>query len=722
MSISGHLIRVALAVESVMYLLVVALALKGGLSQRRIRRRTAALYAGASFVWTLALLAWRLGWLDSFRADLKQRLPLYGLLFLSLLLLQLSRAFLRLKPYFRYWWWGLGLAWLALLFVLDGDLLPLADVWWRGDGRLLRRNGVSLGALAVGWGLPLAAAVLFTIQTFRRTKRPLHRNRILYWWPVLVLSIIGGAFVLAWHETLGSGLWLLGALVAAYAVVTHHLPDVRRTARRVVSYLFSTLLTVAIYTAGFATLQYLFEDSPGYSPLLAGAAMALILAVLFQPLLRLVQRLVTRLIFGSGYDPSSTLRQYSTSISNILDLGFLANVIVKLISEALGSQHGRLFLVYRQVGTYQLRDVGGIGERQSEAEFASESPVVNHLHQEQRPLTQYDVDLHSSFQEIPETELAWLASLGADVYVPIHAKGEWTGLLALGPKASGDRYFNEDLVLLSTLADQTAVALENARLVENLVQAHNDLGQAYGALNQANQQLQELDKLKSAFIGVITHELRTPYANIIFALELLERHGREHLPPELHEQLDQVNTGVKSAKMMIDNLVTFATFLSKQGELQPTQLDFGQVVEQSLLPLQTLAEAKQITLHTLVTDNLPPVQGDQGRLSDAMYHLVHNAIKFTESGGQVWIRCQTGAKTITFEVRDNGVGIPPDKLPNLWDDFSQMADPLRRGVEGLGLGLALVKYVVNAHGGEVWADSEPGSGSTFGFHIPLTGS
>jgi signal transduction histidine kinase len=68
------------------------------------------------------------------------------------------------------------------------------------------------------------------------------------------------------------------------------------------------------------------------------------------------------------------------------------------------------------------------------------------------------------------------------------------------------------------------------------------------------------------------------------------------------------------------------------------------------------------------------------------------------------------------------VGIPADKLPTLWDDFSQMADPLRRGVEGLGLGLALVKYVVTAHGGEVWADSEPGAGSTFGFHIPLTGN
>jgi signal transduction histidine kinase len=306
-----------------------------------------------------------------------------------------------------------------------------------------------------------------------------------------------------------------------------------------------------------------------------------------------------------------------------------------------------------------------------------------------------------------------------DVYVPIHAKGEWIGLLALGPKLSGDRYFDDDLVMLRTLADQTAVALENARLVEDLIRAHNDLGQAYAALAQANRQLQELDKLKSAFIGVITHELRTPFANIVFSLELLERHGRQHLPPELGEQLDQLGNGVKAAKTMVDNLVTFATFLSKQGELRRAPLDFGQVVQASLLPLQTLAEAKRIVLHTEVPGDMPPVNGDRERLGDAVYHLVHNAIKFNAAGGQVWVRCQAADGALRFEVQDTGVGVPSDKLPTLWEGFTQMADPLRRGVEGLGLGLALVKYVVNAHGGQVWAASEPEAGSTFSFQIPL---
>jgi signal transduction histidine kinase len=231
--------------------------------------------------------------------------------------------------------------------------------------------------------------------------------------------------------------------------------------------------------------------------------------------------------------------------------------------------------------------------------------------------------------------------------------------------------------------------------------------------------LQELDKLKSAFIGVITHELRTPFANIMFSLELLERHGSQHLPPELEEQVTQLAAGVKTAKTMVDNLVTFATFLSKQGELHPARLDFRQVIQDSLSPLETLAQSKGVQMHTELAPELPLLNGDRERLSDAIYHLVHNALKFTGSGGSVWVRCQPLDHSVRFEVQDSGVGVPADRLPGLWEGFAQMADPLCRGVEGLGLGLALVKYVVNAHGGEVSAMSQEGVGSTFGFQIPL---
>jgi signal transduction histidine kinase len=718
----NNLMTIILTLEGILYILIGGIVLKRRGFQEQVVRWLA-LYALVSCLWALGQAFWRLGWLPFVADDLLVRMPVYGVLLLSWLFLHLTRSFLRReRP--EWGWWAFGAAWTGLLVVLDANLVGLPELLWSGDGWVLYRQGLISGALILGWAIFMGGAALLTVRTYRQTQQPLHRNRITYWPPALGFTVAGDVLLFAGHEVLGSGLRLVAILIVTYVVVTHRLPDVRQAARRTVSYLIITLLAVVLYTSGLVAMQYAFQAAPGYSPLLAGAAMALILAILFQPLLSLVQRLVNRLISGASFDPSHTLREYSTSISNILDLELLANVMVNIIAEAIGIRHGRLFLVDHEEesgdGSFRLRDAGGMGNKETKPEtLAADSPIADYLRRERRPLTQYDIDLLSQFQEISSRERTWLSSLDVDVYVPIHGKGDWIGLLALGPKVSGNRYFDADLALLGMLADQTAVALENARLVEDLISTNDDLGQAYAALDQANRQLQELDKLKSAFIGVITHELRTPFANIAFSLEVLERHGQKHLPPELGEQLGQLADGIKAARTMVDNLVTFATFLSKQGELRLAQMDFGQVTQDSLLPLKPLAESKGVTLHMEVPENLPQLSGDRERLGDAVYHLVHNAIKFTGAGGDVWVRCQAGDDTIRFEVQDTGRGVPAGKLDTLWDGFTQMADPLRRGVEGLGLGLALVKYVVNAHGGQVLAESQEGVGSTFGFQIPL---
>ena len=226
-----------------------------------------------------------------------------------------------------------------------------------------------------------------------------------------------------------------------------------------------------------------------------------------------------------------------------------------------------------------------------------------------------------------------------------------------------------------------------------------------------------MDALKSGFIGVITHELRTPFANLNFSLQLMERYGLDGWHQDQREQLYQLKEGIGRAKQMVDNLVTFATLLSKQGELEIEEIDLAQLVETSIQPLRPLAESKSLTFRTTIPAALPLVDGDRERLGDAVYHLAQNAVKFSDAG-TVDVRCRVEPGTICFEVEDTGIGVPADRLPALWNSFTQMADPLRRGVEGLGLGLALVRLVVRAHGGKVYAESTEGVGSTFGFCIP----
>ncbi len=726
---TADLTLIALAAESFLSFLLLAVVLARGRRQER-PVQALALYVAVSGLWALEQLAEGLGWLGRWGVNpyLRVRLPLYGLLLLALLFLFLTRLFLRL-PWLRWRWAILGIVWIAALAVLDSNIAGLPDRVGPPAGQGLPRLTLTFGAAIAGWGLFLGMPLVWFSRTYRRTQLPLHRNRLTYWPIAWGLTVAGDLLFLAGSPLLGGDVHLLGTVVAVYAITTHRLPDTRRFMQRTLSYLIITLLTIAIYTAGFTTVQYLFQGWPGYNPLWAGAAVALLLAILFDPLLGLVQRVVKRLITGGGYDPSRIVSEYSLSISNILDLDRLADVALHTINQTLKVRRGALFLVRRENDLwrgdiYRLLGVRGIEAgvyTPPQGTLSSSSPVARYLGEERRPLTQYDLDLLPRFQETPPAERSWLSGLGMDLYIPIHAKEQWIGLLALGPKLSRDRYFDEDLVLLGTLADQTAVALENARLVDDLIKLNQELQRAYAALASANRQLQEMDRLKSGFIGVITHELRTPFANLTFSVELLNRYGLGNLTPEQREQVEQLANGLRAARLMVDNLVTLATFFSKRGELSLTQVDIREVLQEALSPLLAMARAKGVALHIVVPDRLPPVRGDRERLSDAVHHLVHNAIKFTPPGGEVWVRCQVQAGTLHFEVKDTGVGVPPDRLPALWEGFTQMADPLRRGVEGLGLGLALVRYIVTAHGGQVRAESQEGRGSTFGFEVPLTG-
>ena len=264
----------------------------------------------------------------------------------------------------------------------------------------------------------------------------------------------------------------------------------------------------------------------------------------------------------------------------------------------------------------------------------------------------------------------------------------------------------------------TLLAESNKGLEEKVHSRTHEFESVNAALVRANQQLMELDDLKSSFLGVISHELRTPFVSIIFSLQLIEKYGLGALQPEQQTQFLQLQTNIKSAEGMIENLINYATFVSKQGQLNLTPVNISKVVATALIPSGYKANRKQIILKERIPADLPLVQGDEKRLAEAVYQLVDNAIKFADPGTEVTISAWLKENSIILSVNNIGQNIPPDKLSILWKSFAQMADPHLRSREGLGLGLALVEYIVRAHHGEVWAESQVDKSNTFGFRLP----
>ncbi len=733
-----------LGLVGVLYFLIAGVTLK-----RRGFREWAVdllgLYFVLSFFLTLGQVLSRLGWLAFLADDVLARVPLYGLLLLSLLFLHLNRSFLRLEG--AGWsWWALGVAWIAAVVVLNENLLALPQVLWAGKGWSIQRQGIGFSALVFGWGIFMGGATLLTARAYRRTQQPLHRNRITYWSLALGLTIASAALLFAGREPLDSGFHLLGTLIAAYVVLTYRLPDVRQMARRTVSYLIITLLTVIIYTAGFLLMEYVFQSVPGYSPLLVGATMALILAILFDPLLGLVQRLVNRLISGAGYDPRRMLREYSMSISNILHLERLAMVAVGLISEAMGSQRGALFVVHYEKGGkdgsgyFRLRGVTGRGEDLSPGVLSFESPVANYLRLKNRPLTQYDIDLLPRFRETSPAERAWLANLDMDVYVPIYAKGEWIGLLALGPKASGDRYFDDDLVLLSTLADQTAVALKNARLFGDLKIQNVENERLNKELTAANRELARLDQAKSDFIDIASHELRTPLTQVYGCTDILSEMIKDgSLTPDTGLQLTQgIRKAGRRLKEIVDIMFDVSQLDTETLVLNASLTSVASIVSMAVGVWATALEERKQTLTVEGLEDLPLITADGRRLKQVFSHLIQNAIKYTPDGGRIQITGHlldggmlSQDQTIEVVVADTGIGIAPDDWERIFEKFYRVGDIMSHSTgktkfkgAGPGLGLTIARGIVEAHGGRVWAES-PGHdertcpGSEFHVILPV---
>jgi two-component system phosphate regulon sensor histidine kinase PhoR len=227
---------------------------------------------------------------------------------------------------------------------------------------------------------------------------------------------------------------------------------------------------------------------------------------------------------------------------------------------------------------------------------------------------------------------------------------------------------------------------------------------------------QQIENIRRDFISNVSHELRTPLASLKAITETLQDGALED-PPAARRFLDQMETEVDSLSQMVSELLELSRIESGRVplEIKPTRpVDILQPVFERM---QLQAERAGLDLKIDCPKDLPAVQADGSRVGQVVVNLMHNAIKFTKSGGKVILSASIQEKSIIFSVQDSGIGIAPDDLSRIFERFYK-ADRAR-ATSGTGLGLAIARHLVESHGGKIWAESELGNGSTFFFSIPL---
>lgn len=299
------------------------------------------------------------------------------------------------------------------------------------------------------------------------------------------------------------------------------------------------------------------------------------------------------------------------------------------------------------------------------------------------------------------------------VLVPGIAAGRLAAVLYVN---AGERPFDFHASVkryLLGLAAQGAVAQDNVLLLQALQKNNEELA-------ESNRQLKELDKLKSQFLSVATHELRTPLSVVLGYNAMIEESAMERLTTEEKGLLRESLAACKRLIRLVNSMLDLSQIHTGKLQLQIAPADLKQSIASVMGLFGAEAHRRGVSLEMDIPEQMPKVEMDAERIEQVLVNLVANALKFTDTGSvKVYARVPEQGDSVEIDVCDTGIGIPKSHQKIIFDEFARVRDGRSAGRIGSGLGLAIARSFVRAHGGEILVESEPGQGSTFTVRLPI---
>ena len=271
------------------------------------------------------------------------------------------------------------------------------------------------------------------------------------------------------------------------------------------------------------------------------------------------------------------------------------------------------------------------------------------------------------------------------------------------------------------LRHRYGIFIESASIVREYEHEFAEKEREARSLAQINEELRRLDELKSEFLAMVSHELRTPLTAIVGYSRLLLRQVHGPLTPKQTEQQEAIFRSAQRLTDLINELLDVSRLESGRVELSPRPTDARSIVDQAMAVVTVAAQAKRIALVNALGPDTPAVHADPERLQQILVNLLSNAVKFTPDAGRVTVSAGRHKDHVWIAVQDTGVGIPREEVARIWDPFYQVESTLRRRHGGSGLGLTIVRRLVELHGGLVRAESDgQDKGSRFTFTVPVS--
>jgi signal transduction histidine kinase len=499
---------------------------------------------------------------------------------------------------------------------------------------------------------------------------------------------------------LGPPFTVIMVVFITYSIVKHRLMDINIVLKRGTTYF---LLMLLLFVPSFLLIllgQKIFLKEIDVSFSVFVFLILLLAPILFYKIKPQTEKAVEQLLFKKHYDYRETLGKFSKAMVTILDLQSLSKRVIETITQTMGVEKASLFLLNEEKGGYELRESRNVEMASPVSLLPKGDPLPQYLFKMKEIIIREELVKGANLPEL-DSVIHQMSSLEAEVSIPLVSKGRLIGIINLNYKFNKDIFSHEDIELLSTLANQMAIAIENARLYEDLKRSKSYIRRA--------DRLASLGTLSAG----LAHEIRNPLVAIKTFTQLLpERLNDEEF---LNKFVGIASGEVDRIALLINELLDFA----RPSEPKLEYEDINSVLDGIILLVSTETKRKQINIIKSYSENLPPVQIDREQIKQVFLNILLNAIEATPEDGSITVKTRSfmkpgGEPYIQIEFTDTGCGIPSEKLEEIFNPFFTTKSA------GSGLGLSISHQIVEDHKGYIHVESVLNKGSSFFINLPLT--
>jgi signal transduction histidine kinase len=556
----------------------------------------------------------------------------------------------------------------------------------------------------------LISGIFNFIHSFIIATETSERKKILW----LLLGMIGPlGFVILWQipQALNYNAFLPEEMIILIAsimpltftisIIRYHIMDIYLIINRSTVYGIVVVFLLAVYALIIAIAMKVVDTFTTESSIITSAIAAILLALIFEPVRKLVQKIVDKKFFRVKYNYRLAQRKFLDEMNMGVDQKILALFTVDKLDELLKPHCINLMMISENGG--QLTPYA-----KKNCLFSNEEYI-----EELKDMTDHSLSQIFSFPDqiepgIPYHEIHIKGDHGISIVLPIRRQnGALLGLLCLGKKKSENFYGLEDIDLLKTVITQLGLATERLRLQGRLLLKQEEA-----------KRLDELNKMQSFFISSVSHDLQTPLTAINMFLDLIQE-KKNLTNSKRAEYFDTIRGESDRLSKLINNVLDISKIERGVKNYNLSDLNLNNLVTRVYNSMKYQLEQHKFEVILEVPETQIYIQGDEDSLDRALTNLISNSIKYSTKEKNLSIKLNSSNNKATIEISDRGVGIEPEDQKRIFNIFYRSEEKNIQSISGAGLGLAIVDHVIKAHHGGIELESDPGHGCKFTIWIHI---